>query len=261
MMNQEKFLQDLNTLLKIAKTNGNAITKEEIQDYFGEMILNDAQWEVVYQYITSQNVTIYGFEFSEAEEFEEMPEETVVEETEDDPMDEAVVNLYLNELSGKNISKDGQAELIAKMAAGDVAARDKLIEGNLDLVTKIAASYKNKGLPMGDLIQEGNIGLLLGVSMYDAESGMDFQEFLAGEIKNAIEMALEENKVEAMSAKKVADRANRLDEVATALAKELGREATAEELAVKMGLSEEEVKDIMKISLDAVNVLASGRGE
>lgn len=66
MEEKGKFLQDLTTLLKIAKTNNDCITRQEIQDYFSEMELNENQWAMIYQYISNQNVKIDGYEKEEA---------------------------------------------------------------------------------------------------------------------------------------------------------------------------------------------------
>ena len=107
---------------------------------------------------------------------------------------------------------------------------------------------------MGDLIQEGNIGLLMGVNDYELSTGITFHEFISDAIRKAIEDALVEDSRETISAKKVASRANELSELATEMAKELEREATPSELAERMGITEEQVRQIMKISLDAVTV-------
>lgn len=250
MEEKGKFLQDLTTLLKIAKTNNNCITKQEIQDYFSEMDLSENQWTMIYQYILNQNVKISGYEKQELPIMEE-------DEVEDDPVEDAIVSIYMDELKDKRSLSPEQEQFVAKkmLFGDDDRAKKLLIESNLNLVTEIAKEYRYKGLPEGDLIQEGNIGLLLGVNEYELSSKMTFHQFISDSIRTAIENALSENQKETMSAKKVASRANELNELATEMAKELEREATPKELAERMGITEEKVKELMKISLDAISVI------
>jgi RNA polymerase primary sigma factor len=256
MEEKGKFLQDLTTLLKIAKTNGNSITRQEIQDYFSDMELTQNQWAMIYQYISSQDVRIEGYE--KVEEPIVMEEE----ESQENPVEDAIMSIYMDELKDKKDLTPEQEQFVAKkMLCGDENAKNLLIESNLNLVIQVAKKYKNKGLPEGDLIQEGNIGLLMGIHEYELGLGKTFHQFVQESIERAIEQALEEDKRETMSAKKVASRANELNELATEMAKELEREATPQELAQRMGITENEVREIMKISLDAISVIETNPGK
>jgi RNA polymerase primary sigma factor len=248
MGDKNKFLDDLTTFVKIAKTNHNRTTKQEIRDYFAELNLEEGQRAMIYRYVTDQGVFIEDYELWD----EPISEEEFREE---DQVESAIVKIYMEELKGKNELSPDQEQFVArKMLDGDMEARNLLIESNLTLVTKIAKVYKSKSLPMGDLIQEGNIGLLMGVNEYELSSGITFHEFISEAIHKAIEDALVEDSRETISAKKVASRANELSELATEMAKELEREATPSELAERMGITEDQVRQIMKISLDAVTV-------
>ena len=144
-----------------------------------------------------------------------------------------------------------ELSLLERLAAGDVSARERLIEGNLKRVLEYAKEYDGRGLPMGDLVQEGNMALTALAMEY--ESGA-FQELLRERVRACIEAALEEQRMEAEIEENVAARVNVLQEVSRVMAKELGREATVEELAAKMKMTEDEIRDIMKVTLDAVNV-------
>lgn len=254
MDNKNKFLKDLETLMQIAKTNGNVITKEEIKDYFSELCPEESQRALIYRYMVDQGVKIPGYEIWEEEPIREE------EYQEQDQVESAIVSIYMKELKGKQELSEEQEQLIArKMLAGDQEARELLIESNLNLVTEIAKQYKKSSLPMGDLIQEGNVGLLMGVASYELSTGIAFRNYITDAIHSAIREALTEDEREVTSAKKMANRANKLSDVAAEMAEELEREATPKELADRMGITEDEVKDIMKVSLDAVNVLESGR--
>ncbi len=160
--------------------------------------------------------------------------------------------MYLEELEA--VAETGPEEelsLLERLAAGDVSARERLIEGNLKRVLEYAKEYDGRGLPMGDLVQEGNMALTALAMEY--ESGA-FQELLRERVRACIEAALEEQRMEAEIEENVAARVNVLQEVSRVMAKELGREATVEELAAKMKMTEDEIRDIMKVTLDAVNV-------
>ena len=160
--------------------------------------------------------------------------------------------MYLEELEAVAASgPEEELSLLERLAAGDVSARERLIEGNLKRVLEYAKEYDGRGLPMGDLVQEGNMALTALAMEY--ESGA-FQELLRERVRACIEAALEEQRMEAEIEENVAARVNVLQEVSRVMAKELGREATVEELAAKMKMTEDEIRDIMKVTLDAVNV-------
>ena len=160
--------------------------------------------------------------------------------------------MYLEELEAvAEAGPEEELSLLERLAAGDVSARERLIEGNLKRVLEYAKEYDGRGLPMGDLVQEGNMALTALAMEY--ESGA-FQELLRERVRACIEAALEEQRMEAEIEENVAARVNVLQEVSRVMAKELGRVATVEELAAKMKMTEDEIRDIMKVTLDAVNV-------
>ena len=160
--------------------------------------------------------------------------------------------MYLEELEAvAEAGPEEELSLLERLAAGDVSARERLIEGNLKRVLEYAKEYDGRGLPMGDLVQEGNMALTALAMEY--ESGA-FQELLRERVRACIEAALEEQRMEAEIEENVAARVNVLQEVSRVMAKDLGREATVEELAAKMKMTEDEIRDIMKVTLDAVNV-------
>ncbi|EKC77711.1 RNA polymerase, sigma 70 subunit, RpoD [human gut metagenome] len=88
------------------------------------------------------------------------------------------IKMYMEEMEAlPNLSKDEEADLIDKLLAGDTSVSSKIVEANLSLVAKIAESHRGKGVNFGDLIQEGNVGLMLAVSDY-TESVGDFHSFI-----------------------------------------------------------------------------------
>lgn len=162
--------------------------------------------------------------------------------------------MYLEELEAVKEADEAEEKLLLeRLAAGDQAARERLIEGNLKRVLEYAKEYADRGVILNDLVQEANMALTLLVCEYTREAG-EFQELLGQRVRNCLAAVLEEQKREAEIEENVTARVNVLQEVSRIMAGELGREATVEELAEKMKMTAEEIRDIMKITMDAVHV-------
>lgn len=248
MEREGKFLESLEELKNIAATQGNKLTLEDIKQYFSDFAADDTKMELIYQYFMSNQIKIVG------------KEEIVLEQKEEEPIlnerEERVLAVYMEEIGDIAVlSESEEEELAKKMLAGDEMAKLTLIESKLKLVSEIAKNYRNRGLALGDLIQEGNIGLIEGIERYQKEEGLSFHEFSKKAIQKGIETALKLQKDSQTAGKKITEKVNELDEAAQDLARELDREATPRELADYMHITEEEVKDLMKISLDAISVV------
>ena len=160
--------------------------------------------------------------------------------------------MYLEEVEQiESLEREEEERLLLRLCEGDETAKERLIEGNLKNVLTYVKEYDNQGVILNDLVQEANMALMLAVGSF---SGGDFQAFLEGEVRKALEAAVEEQKQEQNVEEEITARVNVLQQVSSVLAKELGREATVAELAEKMKMTENEIKGIMKITLDAVNV-------
>ena len=142
--------------------------------------------------------------------------------------------------------------MLEKLLLGEEAAKKRLIEGHLQAVLEMASDYMEGPLPAGDLIQEANVALMLAADSYE---GGDFLSHLRAQVEEALKLALEEQKREEETSEEITARVNVLQEVSKVMAKELGREATVEELAEKMKMTPEEIKDIMKMTLDAISTI------
>ncbi|RGY96950.1 sigma-70 domain-containing protein [Clostridium sp. AM58-1XD] len=160
--------------------------------------------------------------------------------------------MYLEELEQiRNLEREEEEKLLFRLSQGDMSVRDRLIEGNLKTVLEYAKEYENQGVVMNDLVQEANMALTFAVGGFD---GGDFQTYLEDEVRKALESVVAEQKQEAEIEEEMLARVNVLQQVSSMMAKELGREATVDELAEKMKMTPDEIKGIMKIALDAVNV-------
>ena len=162
--------------------------------------------------------------------------------------------MYLEEMALIPVLEAEEEEKVLALAAtGDKEAKKRLVEGSLAKVAQMVKEYEGRELPMSDVV---HVALTAAAAAYDGSQ--QWQEFLAQEIRQAVEAALEEQKTEAEIEENMTARVNVLQTVSQVMAKELGREATVAELAEKMKMTEDEVKDIMKLALDAITVNGEG---
>ena len=174
----------------------------------------------------------------------------------EDPMDAEIVAFYLKEMEkAKQLSGEQEMVIARKLVSGDDNARNLLIEANLSKAVQIAKEYEGRGLLLSDLIQESNIGLMVAVNEFEPDIDRDFQMFCEKMIRKHLEETLEEYNASTRSAVKMANRVNEMNDIATAFAREYEREAKPSEIAERMGITEEEVRELMKVSLDAIAVL------
>lgn len=172
-------------------------------------------------------------------------------------MAENFYEMYLEEMELiRPLDQEEEKSVLAAAAGADKEARNRLVEGCLSAALKIAKEYEGRELPVSDLVQEANMALMMAASEYDGSQ--DWPAFSEMKIRQAIEAALLEQKSEAEIEENMAARVNVLQTVSQVMAKELGREATVEELAEKMKMTPDEIKDIMKLALDALTVNGEG---
>lgn len=168
-----------------------------------------------------------------------------------------IYGIYMEELAAiPPCSERENQELLKKIRAGEEEARTRLIEGNLKQALFFVQDYINQGVPMADLIQEASMELMLL-----ADEGFEggFEKLLESRIRVRLEDVVKEQKKEAEIEEEILARVNVLQEVSGRMAEELGREATLAELAEKMKMTEEEVRDIMKTAMDALSVSGETR--
>ncbi len=168
----------------------------------------------------------------------------------DDP-----VRMYLKEI-GKVSLLDGQTELeLAKrMSEGDEVAKQQLIEANLRLVVSIAKRYAGKGMLFLDLIQEGNLGLLKAVEKFDYEKGYKFSTYATWWIRQAITRSIADQARTIRIPVHMVETIHRVSRISRQLLQELGHEASAEEIAERMGMGADKVREILKVAQDPVSL-------
>ncbi|MEM6885525.1 MAG: RNA polymerase sigma factor RpoD/SigA, partial [Verrucomicrobiota bacterium] len=147
------------------------------------------------------------------------------------------------------ISVKEEKILARRIQKGDEAAREKMIQSNLRLVVKIAQDYSNYGLPLVDLISEGNIGLMKGVERFDPERGVKFSTYAAWWIKQGIKRALANQSKTIRLPVHLVDKLSRMRRISAQLTEELGREPDDEELAEELGLPVKKIAQLRRVSM------------
>ena len=166
-----------------------------------------------------------------------------------DERDESGMQIYLREIGRVDLlSPEEEARLARRVKAGDSAAREKMIKANLRLVVRIASEYARLGLPLLDLISEGNIGLMKAVDRYDPEVGTKFSTYAAWWIKQGIRRALANHGHTVRLPTHLVDKLFRMRRAHEQLLHELGRGPTDAELAERLGISEGEARRWQELS-------------
>ena len=143
----------------------------------------------------------------------------------------------MNEIAKTDLlSQEDEIQLAERVMNGDAAARDLMIRANLRLVVKIAKDYSKYGLPLADLISEGNIGLMKAVEKYDPEKGGKLSTYAAWWIKQAIKRALSNQSKTVRLPVHMVDKIARLRKITASLSEELNREPTDDELTEILGI-------------------------
>lgn len=165
------------------------------------------------------------------------------------------VRMYLKEIGKISLlSLDEETELSKRIAEGDETAKNRLAESNLRLVVSIAKRYVGRGMLFLDLIQEGNIGLMKAVEKFDAEKGYKFSTYATWWIRQAITRAIADQARTIRVPVHMVETINKLSRFQRQLTLELNREPTDEELAAKMGMSPEKIREVIKIAQDPVSL-------
>lgn len=261
-------IKDLKTVLKDLTDAGREkgmLTYREIEDAFEKVDITPEQIEKVYETLEKIGIEIVAeiieedledFQFTENDDEEEEEEEEGLEITVpegisiDDP-----VRMYLKEIGKVPLLQgDEEIELAKRMEQGDEEAKKRLAEANLRLVVSIAKRFVGRGMLFLDLIQEGNLGLIKAVEKFDYRKGFKFSTYATWWIRQAITRAIADQARTIRIPVHMVETINKLIRVSRQLLQELGRDPTPEEIAKEMGMSEDKVRDIMKISQEPVSL-------
>lgn len=169
--------------------------------------------------------------------------------------DENILSTYLKEINKiPLLTREEEYEYAISAAAGDEKAKDKLVKGNLRFVVNVAKKYQNQGLPLMDLISEGNIGLMNAVERFDALKGYHFISYAVWWIRQAILKAVCEK---SRMIRLPLNRANELVQIEKArkvVVNNRTEESEVKEIAELLNMTEDHVRDIVNISRDMVSL-------
>ena len=255
--NMENVAQRVRELIETGKAKG-VLTYKEIIEQLGELELDADRIDKVLD--TLDNVGIEVVNEDKAPE----PEPEPILESLDDDIDLSIpegisiddpVRMYLKEI-GKVplLTADEEIELAKRMEMGDEVAKHKLSEANLRLVVSIAKRYVGRGMLFLDLIQEGNLGLIKAVEKFDYRKGYKFSTYATWWIRQAITRAIADQARTIRIPVHMVETINKLIRVSRQLLQEYGREPTPEEIAEEMGISEDKVREIIKIAQEPVSL-------
>ena len=258
----ETFREDLEALLALAAASDFHLSREQVEDAFENYTLSEEQMEIVYQYLNKNHIIVEENEKTRTQKSRDRQVHPAVEsapasaspteENEKNEEDSAYYKMYMADLKAlPSFSKTREAELLKRYLAGDISVSEELIEGRLRFAAKTAALYRGQGVLLMDLIQEANMALIMAVSKYE---GGSFEELILTEIQDTIDAALTEAESAADVGSYLASQVNSLMIITARLAEELGREATLAELAEKMHIPEERVRELVKIAMDAMTL-------
>ena len=257
MVGEIKTLEERkNKLLAKGKKQG-FITYEQLAEELKGLDVDSDSLDELYNALVEANIDIVTEDGSDDASGEEITADSVVEDitlSKDVKINDPV-RMYSKEIGRINLlTSDEEFEYAKRAEEGDEEAKRMLAESNLRLVVSIAKRYVGRGMLFLDLIQEGNIGLMKAVDKFDPTKGYKFSTYATWWIRQAITRAIADQARTIRVPVHMVETINKLARVQRQLTQELNREPTDEEIAKKLGISIDKVREVYKISQDPVSL-------
>ncbi|MCI8461144.1 MAG: RNA polymerase sigma factor RpoD [Bacilli bacterium] len=245
-----------NKLLTLGKKQG-YVTYEQLAGELKGLEVDSDTLDELYNFLVENEIDIVSEDGSDDASGEEITQDMSVENltlSKDVKINDPV-RMYLKEIGRINLlTSDEEFEYAKRAEEGDEEAKRLLAESNLRLVVSIAKRYVGRGMLFLDLIQEGNIGLMKAVDKFDPTKGYKFSTYATWWIRQAITRAIADQARTIRVPVHMVETINKLARVQRQLTQELNREPTDEEIAKKLGITVEKVREVYKISQDPVSL-------
>lgn len=262
MRDQNEFMKQMLTLVDLAKANESRITKKEVNDFCSDLELTAPQLKLVYEFLDEHNIEVVGHSSkkkagSKSEKNGEFhAEEGDGLEKDLNTEDSKYLRVYRKELRElPEISAEEKDALYERLRSGDESAMHPVIESYLKRVVTLAGKYKNRGVPLEDLIQEGNLTLITTVDMLCGNADIqDVKKELERSVRARL-IELADSQLESRGQENtILAKTNLIHEATKILAEEWGRLATVAELAEYTKMTEEEIRMYVDLSLEEIHI-------
>ncbi len=254
MENKEPQAKKIDDLLEQGKSKG-VLTYKEVMDTLDELELDTEQIERIYDKFEALNIDVVEDIDINDEIADDLAEVESAATPDDGVAIDDPVRMYLKEI-GKVplLNAQEEIEIAQRMADGDQNAKRQLAEANLRLVVSVAKRYVGRGMLFLDLIQEGNLGLIKAVEKFDYRKGYKFSTYATWWIRQAITRAIADQARTIRIPVHMVETINKLIRVNRQLLQEYGREPRPDEIAREMGISEDKVREIIKVAQEPVSL-------
>ena len=256
MINEVKSFEDRKqSLVELGKKKG-CVTYEELANELKGLDIDADSLDDLYNVLLENEIEIVSEDDATSNEELESPDKILedLSNSKDIKINDPV-RMYLKEIGRINLLTSDEEFEYAKLAnEGDEHAKTMLAESNLRLVVSIAKRYVGRGMLFLDLIQEGNIGLMKAVEKFDPSKGYKFSTYATWWIRQAITRAIADQARTIRIPVHMVETINKLARVQRQLTQELNREPTDEEIAEKLDITVEKVREVYKISQDPVSL-------
>ena len=258
MVNKIKTIEERENELILKGKEKGYITYETLAEALKGLEVDSDTLDDLYTKLVSNGIEVIASEDEGKEGSSKKTEEVEILSDEDITKDINIndpVRMYLKEIGKISLlSSEEEMELSIRVANGDEEAAAMLAESNLRLVVSIAKRYVGRGLLFLDLIQEGNIGLMKAVEKFDYDKGYKFSTYATWWIRQAITRALADQARTIRVPVHMVETINKMSRIQRQMTLELNREPSDEEIAARMDIPVEKVREVIKISQDPVSL-------